>query len=427
MPGLDPPESLYSTTAPRPTAAPELAADDRAEILVIGGGYTGLWAALHLAERGREVVLLEAREPGFGAAGRNGGQVNAGLKYDPDVAERALGPLYGPRLVRAALGAPEFLFGLIERLAIDCEASRSGTLRLARSARHLAAIGESVQQWRSRGIPVERWSGAEVASATGTAGYLGGMFDPGGGSLNPLALARGLARAAIRGGARIHAGSPVVRLEREGKRWLARTPRAALRAEKVLIATDGYSDELWPGLRQSLVPIFSSIIATEPLPADLAAAVLPGRQVVYESGNITVYYRLDAANRLLMGGRGKQREAPRRGDYRHLTSYARKLWPALERIEWTHWWNGQFALTADFYPRFHIPEPGVFIMLGYSGRGLALSSVMGSELASILAGAPVESFLLPVSPIRSLPLHRFWRLGVQAGVLRGRVLDALGR
>jgi glycine/D-amino acid oxidase-like deaminating enzyme len=200
-----------------------------------------------------------------------------------------------------------------------------------------------------------------------------------------------------------------------------------LRAGKVVLATDGYTDDLWPGLRKSLVPIFSAIIATAPLAGGLTKVILPGRQVVYESGNITVYYRRDASGRLLMGGRGLQRDALNREDYRHLVSYAKRLWPALGGIEWTHWWNGQFAVTPDFFPRFHIPAPGLFVVLGYSGRGVALSSAMGAELASVVAGAAPESFPLPVSPIRAIPFHRFWRLGVRTRVAYGRLLDRLGR
>jgi len=116
-----------------------------------------------------------------------------------------------------------------------------------------------------------------------------------------------------------------------------------------------------------------------------------------------------------------------REDYRHLVKYAERLWPSLRRIEWTHWWNGQFALTPDFCPRFHTPEPGLFVMLGYSGRGVALASAMGAELAAVVAGAPLESFPLPVSPVRAMRFHHFWRLGVNIKVLQGRLLDCLGR
>jgi glycine/D-amino acid oxidase-like deaminating enzyme len=424
---IDAPNCLYPATAIAPIAAPKLTADTRVEVLVIGGGYTGLSAALHLAERDRSVALLEAREPGFGAAGRNGGQVNAGLKYEPDIAERRLGPVFGPRLARIALKAPDFLFALIERLGIVCEASRSGTLRAAYAPAHVAALRDSVEQWNRRGVPLELWTREQVAAATGTSRYLGASFDPQGGSVNPLSLARGLAGAAARAGAKIYGSSQVLALERDGPGWRAQTAAAVVRADKVIVATDGYTDDLLPDLRTSVVPIFSAIIATTPLPGDLATSILPSREVVYESGNITVYYRRDASNRLLIGGRGPQRKALNREDYRHLVVYAEKLWPALTRVEWTHWWNGQFALTPELYPRFHIPDPGLFVMLGYSGRGVALASAMGTELASVVAGAPPESFPLPVSPVRTMRFHRFWRLGVKMKVLHGRLLDRLGR
>ncbi|HMK86903.1 MAG TPA: FAD-dependent oxidoreductase [Steroidobacteraceae bacterium] len=423
---LDAPNCLYAATASAPIGAPELDRDIRAQILVVGGGYTGLSTALHLAELGRSVALLEAREPGFGAAGRNGGQVNAGLKYEPATAERMLGPVYGSRLVRIALRAPDFLFALIGRLGIECEANRCGTLRLAHAPAQVGRLRESVEEWRRRGVPLESWTREQVEAATGSSRYLAGTFDPSGGSVNPLSLARGLARAAVRAGVELHASTRVTALEPEGSGWRARARLGTVRADRVVLATDGYTDDVWSDLKESVVPIFSAIIATAPLPPELLSSVLPGRQVVYEAGNVTVYYRRDGSGRLLMGGRGPQRRALSREHYGHLVSYAHERWPALERIEWTHWWNGQFAVTSDFLPRFHMPAPGLYILLGYSGRGVALSSALGAELASVLAGAPAESFVLPVSAIRKMPFHRFWRLGVNARVLYGRLLDRLG-
>jgi glycine/D-amino acid oxidase-like deaminating enzyme len=423
----DAPHCLYTATAIAPMATPELTADIQVEILVIGGGYTGLSTALHLAEGGHSVALLEAREPGFGAAGRNGGQVNAGLKDEPDIVERRLGPVLGPRFTRIALAAPQFLFALIERLGIDCEMNRCGTLRAAYTPAHVEALRDSVEQWGRRGIQLELWTREKIAAATGSSRYLAANFDAQGGSVNPLSLARGLAAAAMRAGVKIYGSTAVLALESEGAVWRAQTPAAVVRADKVVVATDGYTDDLLPRLRRSVVPVYSAIIATKPLPPDLAATILPGKQVVYESGNVTAYYRRDASNRLLMGGRGPQRKALKQEDYRHLASYAERLWPSLRRIEWTHWWNGQFALTPDFCPRFHIPEPGLFVMLAYSGRGVALASAMGAELAAVVAGAPAETFPLPVSPVRAMPFHYFWRLGVYKKVLQGRVLDFLGR
>ena len=194
-----------------------------------------------------------------------------------------------------------------------------------------------------------------------------------------------------------------------------------------MIATDGYSDELWPGLRRSVVPVYSSIVASAPLPDAVRDRVLPQGEVVYESGQVTTYYRVDAAGRLLIGGRGVQRAVRSADDHRHLSDYAIRLWPALRGIDWTHVWNGQFALTPDFYPRYHAPAPGVHIALGYSGRGVALATRFGAALAKQVSGDDPHALPLTPTPIPHLPMHRFWRLGVLAGVSWGRLRDRLGR
>jgi len=407
-------------------STPPLRTDARTEVAIVGAGYTGLSAALHLAERGTEVTLLEAHEPGWGAAGRNGGQVNAGLKHEPDDIERQLGGTFGPRLVQLAGEAPAQLFALIDRLGIDCEARREGTLRVAYQPRHAAALRNSVEQWRRRDTSLETWDTARVASRTGTRRYLAASFDPRGGSVNPLGLARGLAAAAITAGANIHGETRAQRLERAGNGWRIVTPGGAVHAEKVLLATDGYSDDLWPGLRTSIVPLYSSIIASQPLPAALRASILPGGGVVYESGNVVTYYRLDRDGRLLMGGRGAQRRLTERADYEHLRRYALRLWPALAGIEWTHWWNGQFALTPDFYPRLHAPASNLLIGLGYSGRGVALGVALGAELAAAAAGASLDTLALPATQLPHISLHALWRTGVTARVAYARLLDRLG-
>jgi glycine/D-amino acid oxidase-like deaminating enzyme len=422
----DAPGCVYISTARPAVPTPPLRDNVDADAAVVGAGYTGLSAALSLAERGRRVVVLEAHEPGWGAAGRNGGQVNAGFKHEPDQVERDLGPVYGPRMVRLAGSAPDYLFGLIDRLGIDCEARRAGTVRAARRLRHRAALADSVQQWARRGVELQLWNGRQIAQATGTDQFVAATFDPRGGAVNPLGLARGMAAAAIAAGARIHGDSRVLALERAGAGWRVRTAGGSVRADSVVLATDGYTDDLWPGLRTSIIPIYSSIIASEPLPPALGEAVLPGNVVVYESGDLTVYYRRDRDGRLLMGGRGRQRNSSTRSDYAHLVRHAIRLWPQVASLNWTHWWSGQFALTPDFYPRFHRPAPGLFIALGYSGRGVALGAAVGAELAAAAAGAAPESLSIPATRIARVPFHPLWPLGVAGRVACSRLIERLG-
>jgi glycine/D-amino acid oxidase-like deaminating enzyme len=419
--------SVYAQTAPAAPATPPWDGAAACDLLVIGAGYTGLSTALHAAERGLRVILLEAREPGSGAAGRNGGQVNPGLKHEPDEIEAHFGPALGARLVGMAGEAPRFVFDLVTRLGLQCEAQQSATVRAAYHPSSLPTLDAQVAQWARRGVVLERLDAAAVRRVTGSDHYVGATRDPRGGSVNPLAYARELARVAINAGARIAGHSPVTALARVGDGWRAHTPRGTVTAPYVVIATDGYSDELWPGLRTSFVPVYSSIVASAPLPQALRERVLAQGEVVYEAGRVTTYYRVDAAGRLLIGGRGVQRDVRGVADHRHLSDYALRLWPALRGIDWPHVWNGQFALTPDFYPRYHVPAPGVHIALGYSGRGVALATRFGAALAATVAGDDLHAVPLPVTPIPRLPMHRFWKLGVMAGVAWGRLQDRLGR
>lgn len=420
------PRSLYAETAVLAPATPPLEGETRADVCVVGGGFTGLSAALHLAEAGVDVVLLEAEEPGWGASGRNGGQVNPGLKPDPDEVERDWGPELGARMLALSYGAPHAVFELIRRHQIACEARQEGTIRAAIGARGAEAVRRTAEQVARRGGPVRFLDAAETAALTGTDRYTGAMFDPRGGDLQPLSYARGLARAALAQGARVHGGTPVRGLAREGGRWRVATPRGTVSAREVVLATNGYTDDLWPGLRQSVIPLFSSIAASAPLPEALAARVMPRRAVLYESGRVTVYYRVDRENRLLIGGRGPQAPIGDTRPIRYLLAYAARLWPGLAGLAWTHGWNGRLALTADRYPHLHEPAPGVIAALGYNGRGVAMATVMGREIARRLTGTPAEHLDMPVTSIKPIPLHGFWRLAVAAKLWEARLRDRLG-
>ncbi|WP_270934976.1 NAD(P)/FAD-dependent oxidoreductase [Falsiroseomonas oryzae] len=420
------PPSLYADTAPPAPPTPPLQGDHSCAVAVVGAGYTGLSAALHLAEQGVDVTVLEAAEPGWGASGRNGGQINPGLKDDPDAVEARFGRALGGRMVAMGYAAPDLVFDLVARHGIACAAQRSGTIRAAYAARDVPAIRASFEQCARRDMPVELLEGDALRAATGSARYVCAMLDRRGGQLEPLAYARGLAAAALRAGARIHGGTRVTRLVRDSDAWRLDTPRGAVRARQVILATNGYTDDLWPGLRQSIVPVFSAITASEPMPETLARAVLPMRSSLYEVGRITVYVRVDGANRLLIGGRSVQREVARAEELRYLSDYAARLWPETAGLRWTHGWAGRIAITTDHYPHLHEPAPGLLAALGYNGRGVAMATMMGRQLARRVQGAAVAELDMPVTPIAPIPLHRFWRVGVEARIAWGRVQDRFG-
>jgi glycine/D-amino acid oxidase-like deaminating enzyme len=223
----------------------------------------------------------------------------------------------------------------------------------------------------------------------------------------------------------VHGETPALSLSRESGRWRITTPRATVIADKVLLATNGFSDDLWPGLRRSIVPVFSSIAATAPLPEAVVREIMPARSVLYESGHITVYYRIDQQNRLLMGGRGPMRWISRPADIAYLMRYAERLWPQLKGAAWTHAWNSRLAITPDHYPHVHEPAENLLISLGCNGRGVALSTAMGAQLARRLIDGNAE-IDMPISTIKPMALHAFWPLGVRTAVLAGRMRDRLG-
>src|ERR1700722_10952474 len=274
------PRSLYAETARPAPQTPPLDGDRSTSVAIVGAGFTGLSAALHLAERGVDVVVLEAHEPGWGASGRNGGQVNPGLKHDPDQVEADFGPDLGARMVALSGNAPNVVFELIQRHQIACEALQSGTLRTAFQNRGLTGIRRTAEQWARRSDKVGFLDRDVISGLTGTDRYLGALMDRRGGQLNPLGYARGLAAAAMNAGAAVHGETSVSRVSKNGRLWHLETPTGTVTAEKIILATNGYTDGIWPRLRRSIVPAYSAIAASEPIGAD----VMPPRASLYEWG-----------------------------------------------------------------------------------------------------------------------------------------------
>ena len=420
------PPSLYADTAPPEPATAALTGEVTAKVAIVGGGFTGLSTALHLAEAGIDAVVIEANEIGWGASGRNGGQVNPGLKWEPEELEAGFGPDLGARMVRLGSEAPGLVFDLVERHAIACAPLRGGTLRAAISPRSAAGVRAHQRQWAARGADVVLAEGPAMEKLTGTTAYPLGAHDRRGGQVQPLAYARGLAAAALKAGARIFTGSPATGIARTGNGWRVTTPDGTVTAERVVLATNGYSDDLWPGLRRSVIPVYSSITATAPLPPDVASAIMPNGIVLYEMSATYAYYRMDDAGRFLMGGRSALRDTSDPRDFNDLVAHAKALFPALEAATWTHCWNGQVAVTWDHLPHVHEPEPGLHIGLGYNGRGVAMATAMGRMLARRAAGGGPEAIDLPVTSIAPIPGHFAWPLAVKSRLHWDRLREVVG-
>jgi len=418
------PQSLWAATAAPPIPHTELVHDDSADVCVVGGGFTGLSTALHAAQAGAQVVLLEAAEPGWGASGRNGGQVIPGLKWDPDALECRLGSERGSRLVEFVGSAPDLVFALIDRHRIACSARRDGWIHAVHGPAALAAEESRVRQWRARGVDIEMLDRDAVAAALGTRDYLAGALDRRGGWLQPLDYARGLARAAREAGASVHGGSPVTDIQPAGDGWRVRTDRAAVSARQVFICTNAYTGGLWPRLSRSLVPLVSYQAATEPLSETLRSQILPKGQVASDTRRLVRYFCMDPQGRLVMGGRGRFRATATREAYRHVESSLRRIFPEAAGAKLGFCWSGRVALTLDSLPHLHELESGLWFAGGYNGRGVALATAMGRTLAALAGGARAEELPLPLSPLRPIPFHRLRRPAIELAVAWKRTLDA---
>jgi glycine/D-amino acid oxidase-like deaminating enzyme len=390
---------LWEMTAPPAPPTAPLKGEVRVDVAVVGCGYTGLSAALHLAEAGAKVAALEAVEIGFGGAGRNVGLVNAGMWLAPDDIIERLGADYGERLLTLLGGGPAEVYALVDKHGIDCELVRNGTLHCAVGRSGLAKIEERARQWGVRGAPVRLLSQAETAKRIGVDIYAGSLLDLRAGVIQPLAYARGLASAAIAAGAAIYTLSPVRSAERVGKVWRLKTDEGNVAADWIVVATDAYADgALWPqGKREQIrVPYFN--FATRPLSDNLRATILPGREGCWDTRPIMNSFRFDKAGRLLFGSIGALRLAGLEVHRAWASRAIKKTFPQIGEVAFEAQWYGMMGMTDNALPRFHRLAQNVVTFCGYNGRGIGTGTVFGRVLADHILGKLSEKDLpLPVT------------------------------
>ncbi|WGF88469.1 NAD(P)/FAD-dependent oxidoreductase [Marinivivus vitaminiproducens] len=378
--------SLWAELAGTPPTFLHLSGEETCDVAIIGGGLLGLSTALHLALCGARTIVLEAQAPGWGGGGRNGGQVNPGIKAEPEEVARHLGGEAAERLVALGDRTARTAFALIAEHRLDCDPDPSGWINAAHTPATLAPIQARAERWAKRGAPVRVLDRAAIAERTGTTGYQGGLFHPEGGTVNPLKLARALATRAAEAGAIVTTDTPVVALERLGSVSVLTTPAGRVRAGRVLVCTNAYTGGLIPGVRKTFLPINTAQVATDVLPEAISAEILRSGSHVSDSFRALYYYRKNAAGRFVIGGAGATARSGIAGSYDLLRRVAVRFFPCLASVPWTHAWGGQVALTDSHLPHFLDLGEGVAGVVGFNGRGVALSLTLGPELAAWLAG-----------------------------------------
>ena len=418
--------SLWAATAVAPPPSTALTESLKADVVIIGAGYCGLSTALHLAEQGVSVVVLEAEEVGFGGSGRNGGQVIPGLKFDPSELLQQFGEKRGQALVDFAGSTADAVFDLIDRQKLDVPHVRKGWIQGAHTTDALKLAERRAGDWAAQGVATRLLDRDETARLLGTTKYHGGWIDPRAGGVQPLSYARELARAAIGAGVRLFTRSRVTRMERAGNSWRVSVGGAGqVEAERVVICTNGYSDDLWPDLRKSIIDANSFQVATAPLPESVRNSILPEGHVTSDARNLLLYYRIDHTGRVLMRWRGTfQEPEPSRPDlWSHLEAAIAKLYPQAAGIPFEYRWCGHVAITRDYLPHLHEPAPGVLIDIGCQGRGVGLQTRMGQAMASYLVSGDRDALPVVPSGIHTFPLYGLRRLYISAVIGWYRLTD----
>jgi gamma-glutamylputrescine oxidase len=379
--------SYYAATLGETVTAERLDGTIQAEVCVIGGGFTGLAAALHLARAGRSVVLLEQSLLGWGASGRNGGQVHVGLRRDQDWLEAKVGVPAARRLWQLALDGRAHLDWLMGTYGIDCD-FRDGYLHADHKASYVQHTRDYVRKLRDEyDYPSVRFVDREEISAlVDTATYFGGSLDTRGGHLHPLKLAIGMARAAQSHGARLLEDAEVTSLERRTDAWEARTRTGIVRADKVVLACNGYLRGLSDDVAAHVMPINNFVAVTEPLGEERAASLIRGGLAVSDSRFVVHYYRMTKEHRLLFGGGENYGYRFPRDIGEFVRPHVLGVFPQLAGVRFDFAWGGTLSITPTRMPYLREVAPGCFNASGFSGLGVVLAPYAGKIIAEALGG-----------------------------------------
>ena len=412
------PSSSQAPTAP-PSSLPS-----PVDVAIVGGGYTGLAAARHLAKAGASVLLLERERVGWGASSRNGGQVLTGMKVDPATLIERYGEARARQLFDVSLASIARVESVIAEEGIDCEYARAGHIQAASKPSHFDALrDEQALLAQVFGHHVALVTRADQRSEIGSDIYHGLLIDERSGALNPARYVSGLGTAAARAGASIATGVAMTGVRRAPNRSVVQTTIGDIEARDVLLATNGYTDRSAPALQRRLVPIGSYIIATAPMAADQAASILPRRRVSFDSKHFLHYFRVTSDRRLLFGGRAEFSQ-PDGATIRRAADILRcemdVVFPQIAGVAVEYAWGGTVAFTRDQMPRAGLLD-GLYYAGGYSGHGIAMATYLGELIARRIGGEAIDHPLMD-DDFRAIPMYsgRPWFLPVVGAYYRLR-------
>ncbi len=402
-------ESYYADTTHTVPDHPRLIGDESADVCVVGGGFTGLSTALNLAENGYDVVLLEAARIGWGASGRNGGQIGGGFSTSMSNIRRWVGREDAKRLFDFCEEAKAIIAERAEKHGIDCELTWSH-LQAANKPSHLdelkRAQNDLEQEYGYTGTTLlDRESVREHVESDA---YAGGLYDPGGGHLHPLNYCLGLARAAREAGVRIYEDTAVTRYD-SGASPAVRTADGSVKARFLVFATNAYIDNLVPSMRRKIMPVGTYIGATRPLGENRARKLLPSNAAVADSNFVLDYYRRSKDHRLLFGGRVSYSTIMPPNLPRAMRAKMLKVFPQLEDQVFEYTWGGYVAITVERTPHLGRIGDTIYFAQGFSGHGVALTGIAGKIMAEAIMGQAERFDIMARLPHTTFPGGRLFR------------------
>ncbi len=426
------PSSLWAETAlPLAGVSPALEGEHRADVAIVGAGYTGLAAALRLAERGLKPLVIDTNGVGWGASGRNGGVVSTKYRVSLPGVARSHGIDMARRMYELGHEAVETVERLVETHAIEGADFRlCGNLRCAHNEVSLASLTAEAaimrEQFGDRSIRV--LSRSETADETGSQDFVGGTLTPHSGTIHPLNYARGLARALIAKGVPIFEATPALAARREGEGVRVETPSGSITARHLLIATNGYSDLAGASepVRRAVIPFRSAMVASEPLGDNLFATLMTERRSYSETRRMMRWFR-PFGNRMIFGGRGAFGKSDSPAAFAALERAMRRIFPQLEGAAVTHRWSGLVAMTLDSTPQVGRLDERTAFALGYNGTGIAMASLMGARAADLLLGDKPDLALMATARPKTVPFYAVREPAVRLVAGWYHFLDAIGR